>query len=104
MTTHSANVISNAKDYNLIILKGNNYEFLDSNDFITITDVQEVFKGLYDKKGNDEKCNIDSILRRLLRFKITDKWSEVEEQDLEKIKKHKLSNSQLLILHQIINW
>ena len=104
VTTHSANVISNAKDYNLIILKENNYEFLDSNDFITITDVQEVFKALYDKKRNDEKCNIDSVLRRLLSFKITDKWSEVEEQDLQKIKKHKLSNSQRLILHQIINW
>ncbi|MDB8792605.1 AAA family ATPase [Romboutsia sp. 1001216sp1] len=103
-TTHSAEVIASSKNFNLIILKGNNYEYLDSNDFNTITDVQEIFRNLYNKNIDEGKSDVNTTLRRLLSLKISDKWSEQEEKDLEEIENKNLTNSQLLLLHQIKNW
>lgn len=102
-TTHSADVIASIENFNLIILKGNNYECLDSNDFSTITDVQEIFRNLY-YTGFTDNSNTSTTLRRLLSFKISDKWSEKEDEDLVKIDESKLTNSQRLILRQIKNW
>lgn len=104
ITTHSADVIASAKDFNLIILKNDNYQCLDSNDFNTITDVQEIFRNLYDKTIDDNKDDINITLRRLLSLKITGCWSEVEEEDLKKVESNDLTNSQLLLINQIKNW
>lgn len=104
VTTHSADVICSVEDFNLIVLKENNYDCLDSNDFKTITDVQEIFRNLYNLKINYKERDINTTLRRLLSLKISEKWSEEEELELKQIEKEKLSNAQLLILHQIKNW
>lgn len=103
-TTHSSEVIASSEDFNLIILKGNNYDCLDSNDFNTITDVQEIFRNLYNEDIDENKNDTNTTLRRLLSLKISNKWSEQEEKDLSEIENKNLSNSQLLLLHQIKNW
>lgn len=104
ITTHSSEVISSCIDFNLIILKEDGYEVLDSNDFNTITDVQEIFEKLYNIVSDKNDDYIETILRRLLNSKINNLWGELEKIDLEKIKGKKLSNSQKLLLHQIENW
>lgn len=104
VTTHSADVIASTEDFNLIVLNKGNYECLDSNDFRTITDVQEIFRELYDKQIDTDISNINSTLRRLLSLKISDKWSEQEEKDLAEITNKNLTNTQLLILKQIQSW
>lgn len=103
-TTHSADTIASTKNFNLILLKGNNYECLDSNDFSTITDVQEIFRNLYDNKIDNSTNDINTTLRRLLSLKISEKWSEQEEKYLAEIEGKDLTNSQLLLLHQIKTW
>lgn len=104
ITTHSADVMASAKNFNLIILKNENYQCLDSNDFNTITDVQEIFRDLYDKTIDDNKDDINITLRRLLSLKITGCWGEIEEQDLKKVESNYLTTSQLFLINQIKNW
>ena len=55
-------------------------------------------------KNRQNKNDTNTTLRRLLSLKISNKWSEQEEKDLAAIENKNLSNSQLLLLHQIKNW
>ena len=55
-------------------------------------------------KNRQNKNDTNTTLRRLLSLKISNKWSEQEEKDLAEIENKNLSNSQLLLLHQIKNW
>lgn len=105
ITTHSADVISSAENFTILLLKNNNYECLDSNDFNTITDVREIFESLYNPNTNEDIDDVDITLRRLLSIKISDTWTENEQIELDNLEfKTKLSNSQKLILKQIQSW
>jgi len=106
ITTHSYEVIASSLDFNLIILKENNYEILDGNDYSTVTDVREIFRKLYNYDETDVKSNIDDKLMNLFNQKIEEKWSSKSEDVLNDLLKNKkeLSNSQVLLLHDIENW
>jgi len=104
ITTHSADVIASSIDFNIIILSHNKYQCLDGNDFSSVTDVREIFEKVYNLKYDDEIQDVEIVLRHLLNAKISETWTEVEEEKLKNIYKETLSNSQKLILSQIVNW
>lgn len=104
VTTHSADVIASSIDCNIIILKNNEYECLDGNDFTSITDVREIFERIYNIHENNEINDVEIILRNLLNNKISDTWTEIDEKELDSIIEEKLTNAQKLILKQIKSW
>ena len=104
VTTHSADVIASSKDCNILVLCNGDYECLDGNDFSSVTDVREIFSKVYNLSNEDETEGIEVILRHLLNAKISETWTKIEEEKLRNINKTILSNSQRLILNQIVNW
>ncbi len=104
ITTHSADVIASSIDFNIIVLSHNDYQCLDGNDFSSVTDVREIFEKVYNINHDNETHDIEILLRHLLNAKISETWTEVEEEKLKNIYEDALSNSQKLILSQIVNW
>lgn len=106
VTTHSADVIASSIDCNIIVIKNETYECLDGNDFITITDVREIFENIYNISIDidDKKQDIDIILRNLLNSKISNKWTEVENEKMNEIEMGNLTNIQKVLLKQIKSW
>ncbi|NFN86990.1 ATP-binding protein [Clostridium sporogenes] len=104
VTTHSADVVASSIDCNIIVLSENNYECLDGNDFLSVTDVREIFEKIYNLSGESETEDIEITLRNLLNSKISETWTEVEENKLKSIDEIILTNSQKLILNQIRVW
>ncbi len=104
ITTHSADVIASSIDFNIIILSHNDYQCLDGNDFSSVTDVREIFEKVYNINHDNETQDVEIVLRHLLNAKISETWTEVEEEKLKNIYEDTLSNSQKLILSQIVNW
>lgn len=105
VTTHSADLIANAEDINLILLSGSNFEILDANDFSSISQVYDIFESVFEqkeKKSNKEK--IDKILRILLNNKTSGVWGKEEEARLQYIKKQPVTKAQKLIIKQIEAW
>lgn len=103
VTTHSADIIASADNFNIIAIGDNNYKILDSNDFNTNTDVREIFESLYGRK-EEQESDLEVSLRNLLSLKITDNWGEKEELELKNINSKELSISQKLLLKQIKEW
>jgi len=104
VTTHSADVVASSIDCNIIVLSDNNYECLDGNDFSSVTDVREIFEKIYDLSNSNETEDIEMILRNLFNSKISETWTEIEEEQLKNIDQITLTNSQKLILNQIKSW
>ena len=105
ITTHSADIIASAVDFNIIVLAGNNqYECLDGNDFTTVTDVRDIFNKIYNIDESNTISDIEIVLRNLLNCKISDVWTDVEERKLNEIKEDSLTNAQKLMLKQIKSW
>jgi len=104
ITTHSEDVIASSIDFNIIVLSHNDYQCLDGNDFSSVTDVREIFEKVYNINHDNETQDIEILLRHLLNAKISETWTEVEEEKLKNIYEETLSNSQKLILSQIANW
>ena len=104
VTTHSADVVASSIDCNIIVLSDNNYECLDGNDFSSVTDVREIFEKIYNLSNSNETEDIEIILRNLLNSKISETWTEIEEEQLKNIDQTTLTNSQKLILNQIKSW
>lgn len=104
ITTHSADVIASSIDFNIIVLSHNYYQCLDGNDFSSVTDVREIFEKVYNINHDNETQDIEILLRHLLNAKISETWTEVEDEKLKNIYEDTLSNSQKLILSQIENW
>lgn len=104
ITTHSADVIASSIDFNIIVLSHNDYQCLDGNEFSSVTDVREIFEKVYNINHDNETHDIEILLRHLLNAKISETWTEVEEEKLKNIYEDALSNSQKLILSQIVNW
>lgn len=104
VTTHSADVVASSIDCNIIVLSDDNYECLDGNDFSSVTDVREIFEKIYSLSNNNETDDIEITLRNLLNSKISETWTEIEEEQLKNIDETILTNSQRLILNQIKSW
>lgn len=104
ITTHSADVIASSIDCTIIVLNNDTYECLDENDFTSATDVREIFEKIYNLSDDNDIKDIEIILRNLLNAKISETWTDVEEEHLNKIDESILSNSQKLILRKIKSW
>lgn len=104
VTTHSPDIIASSEEFNIIALKSNNYQCLDGNDYISITDVREIFAEIYDIKDDDKADDIEFTLRNLLNLKISNVWTDIEENKLKLINENILSNAQKLLLAQIKSW
>ena len=103
VTTHSSDLLVHAKDANLIILTGEDFEVRDINDYDSGSSVRIVFDRVF---GAEESKSDDifSVLQNLLGKKINGVWSEVDDKQLKQIDMEKLSASQTLIYKQIVEW
>lgn len=112
ITTHSPEVLSSLKDFNIIALISNKedennigYECLDSNDYNTVTDAQELFLNIYNMNEAYSISDIESIARKLLNAKIYNTWNDEDERLLKYIKnKEEISISEQLLIRQIESW
>lgn len=104
VSTHSSDLIVGAENANIIVLTDNNYEILDSNDYLTQTDIQCVFERVFGETREQEMNPIDEALRRLLNNRVAKIWTKKEDDELSKIEKQKISKSQELIIKQIKEW
>jgi len=107
ITTHSADIIANSVDCNIVALTSDNdYEYFDGNDYTTITDVREVFNEILNMENLSSLNEDDIILRKLLNSKINGLWSDDEQKVFDNMtnKKELLSTTQQLILNQIDTW
>lgn len=104
VTTHSADLIAEAKNANLIALQNNGFEILDAGDFESISQVYNILKKSFANSLLTEKQIVDEQLRRLLNNKIAGVWSEKEKKQLEKLEKSGLTKAQKVLLRQIREW
>lgn len=106
VTTHSAEVITSSIDCNILVLGDNECEYLDGNDYTSITDTMGIFEKLYDLDFDKENENtdIELTLRSLLNLKLANNWTDIEEEKLNNIKEDKLSNAHKLLIKQIKSW
>lgn len=102
VTTHSADVIASMTNAKLIILKKNNYEILDVNDYEDITDVRMIFKNLYFKEENKNLVSdAESALRSLYNKQLFGEWNEIDQEKFNEIEEHKLSNTLKIIYNRL---
>lgn len=105
ITTHSADFIATAENCNIFILRSDNFEILDSNDFNSLDDVYSVFKDVFGYSTKRTEYNeLDDELRRLINNKIAGAWGNEEEQRLAAINQNSLSKAQKIIYRQIREW
>ena len=104
VTTHSADLIANAEETNLILLYGENFEILDAGDFSSISQVYDIFSAFFEQKEKNDKEKRDEILRRLFNNKMSGIWNSEDEAELEKMKAEKITKAQKLIVKQIEEW
>ena len=104
VTTHSADLIANAYETNLILLNNETFEILDAGDFTSISQVYDVFQSLYERKTESEKEQNDNILRRLFNNKMSGIWGDDEQNVLSTLKSSTLTRAQKLIVSQIEEW
>lgn len=103
-TTHSADLIANAEETNLILLYGENFEILDAGDFSSISQVYDIFSVFFEEKKKNGKKKRDDILRRLFNNKMSGIWNSEDEAELREIKEQELTKAQKLIVKQIEEW
>ncbi len=103
ITTHSCDLVANARDANLIILENSDCEISDINDYSTISQVQVIFERLFGKVPSSVS-EVERMLRRLLNNKMSHAWGTQDEAYLKQLEKQQLTASQQLILRQIQEW
>lgn len=107
VSTHSADVLFQSKNYILTALTGNDYLIYDGNDLNSITDVYILFKHIFLKDGSskrNEKQALTDALSYYLNLKLMGTWSKEAEQDFSKIQTDKMTNSQKFLYQQIKRW
>ena len=104
VTTHSADLIANAEDTNLILLYGEDFEILDAGDFSSISQVYDIFSIFFEEKEKNAKKKRDDILRRIFNNKMSEIWNSEDEAELREIKEQELTKAQKLIVKQIEEW
>ena len=93
IVTHNLELVARLKDFNIIYLYKDLYSIYDGNDFNSFNDVKILI--------DSEKSNIDIMLAHLLRLKLSNLWTDIEENRLNQLKKEPLTSIQKLILNQI---
>lgn len=104
VTTHSADLIANAENMNLILLQDDSCEVLDVGDFESVSQVYDIFHSLFPKKEKTDKQQMDQALRKLFNNKMSGVWDEKEQAELSDLKNSKLTKAQRLIVKQIEEW
>ena len=105
VTTHSADLIANAKRANIVLLSDGTYEFLDAEDFNSVSQVYNIFDSIFrDTKILDDKERIDTSLRRLLNNKVSGIWEQEDEKEFTRIKEMNLTKIQKVLIRQIEEW
>lgn len=105
VTTHSADLVANTENANLILLQNGEFEVLDSGDFSSISQVYDIFEAVLERDGEkSEKEKIDDRLRALLNNKISGVWESEDEKKLADVKNQNLTKAQKLIIKQIEKW
>ena len=93
IATHNLELVARLKDFNIIYLHKDLYSIYDGNDFNSFNDVKILI--------DSEKSNIDIMLAHLLGLKLSNLWTDIEENRLNQLKKEPLTSIQKLILNQI---
>lgn len=105
VTTHSADLVANTENANLILLQNGEFEVLDSGDFSSISQVYDIFEAILERDGEEsEKEKIDDRLRILLNNKMSGVWESEDEKKLADVKNQNLTKAQKLIIKQIEEW
>lgn len=105
VTTHSADLVANTENANLILLQNGEFEVLDSGDFSSISQVYDIFEAVLERDGEkSEKEKIDDRLRILLNNKMSGVWESEDEKKLADVKNQNLTKAQKLIIKQIEEW
>lgn len=105
VTTHSADLIANAMQANILLLSDGTYEFLDADDFNSVSQVYNIFDSIFkDTKISDYKDRVDTCLRRLLNNKVSGIWVEADENEFMRIKEMNLTKVQKVLIRQIEEW
>lgn len=93
IVTHNLELVARVKDFNIIYLYKDLYSIHDGNDFNSFNDVKILI--------DSQKSNIDIMLTHLLGLKLSNLWTNIEENRLNQLKKEPLTSTQKLILNQI---
>lgn len=103
ITTHSVDLIANAKDANIILLSAGAYEILDAGDFDSVSQVYNIFSSIFNESVNiSGKEVVDKILRRLLNNKEAGIWTAENQSTLMGIKQlNVLTKAQKVLIRQI---
>lgn len=104
ITTHSADLIANAEQCNLVLLEGDGFEVLDAGDFASVSQVYNIFNSLFDVSEKDTKTKIDDALRRFLNNKMSGIWTDEDDVQLKALKEKTLTKAQRLVVRQIEEW
>lgn len=105
ITTHSADLVANTENANLILIKDETIQILDAGDFSSISQVYDMFTNVFTMKHEkNEKERMDDQLRYLLNNKMSGVWGKEEEDVLNGIKKGNITKVQKLIVKQIEEW
>lgn len=93
IVTHNLELVARLKNFNIIYLHKDLYSIYDGNDFNTFNNVKILI--------DSEKSNIDIMLTHLLGLKLSNLWTNIEENRLNQLKRESLTSTQKLILNQI---
>lgn len=105
ITTHSADLIANANDANLVLLSDNAYELMDAGDFNSVSQVYNIFNSIFqDRNIDEEKEKTDACLRRLLNNKAAGIFREQDQKELMEKKNMNLTKLQRVLIRQIEEW
>lgn len=105
VTTHSADLIANAKEANIVLLSDGMYELMDAGDFNSVSQVYNIFDSISQNEKNiDDKEKIDISLRRLLNNKVAGIWKDENQNELACIKDMNLTKVQKVMIRQIEEW
>lgn len=90
ITTHNIELVSRLENYNIINMKETYYGVYDSNDFNTYDSVRNIMCGDIDIERE--------TLVTLVNLKMCDKWTNIEEDKLNKLIESGLSKKDALLL------
>lgn len=103
VSTHSIDLVRNAKKCNIMILYSRDIEVVDADDFCDEIDVTYLFEKVFSINPENENT-VESKLRILLNNRVSNVWTDENEAELLKMEKADLTNSQKLLLQQIKEW
>lgn len=107
VSTHSADLLVDSKDYILFALTGRGYLRYDGNDLDSITGVYSLFRHLFLKNHSFEEAKeqeLTDTLSRYLNMKLMGAWSAEAEAEFHRMKYDEMTNTQKFLYQQIKEW